>query len=93
MAIAKFTKDPDAVLDYTIDWSAWLPPGDTIVDAVATSSAPDKLVVDSTSHTTDETTVWLSGGEVGQTYDVVTHITTNDGREDDRTITIVVKEL
>jgi hypothetical protein len=23
-------KDPDAVLDYTVDWSAWLESGDTI---------------------------------------------------------------
>ncbi|TDH48493.1 hypothetical protein E2F47_23540 [Mycobacterium eburneum] len=34
-----FAKDPSAVLDYTIDWTAWLPAGDTIVSAVWTPSA------------------------------------------------------
>ena len=28
-----FTQDPSAVLDYTVDWSAWLPTSDTIASA------------------------------------------------------------
>ncbi len=92
MAIKKFTKDPNAVLDYTIDWSAWLAPGDTITDATATVS-DNSLVVDTVSFTTDDTTVWLSGGVIGESYDVTIHVTTNGGREDDRTITINMKEL
>lgn len=92
MAIKKFTKDPDAVLDYTIDWSAWLAAGDTIT-AVSASTNDASLVIDSSSFTTDETTVWLSAGIIGETYDVTVHVTTNGGREDDRTITINMKEL
>lgn len=91
MAIKKFIKDPDAVLDYTVDWSAWLPSGDTI-SAVSTSATAG-ITVDTSSYTTNSTTVWLSGGTEGTTYDVTIHITTNGGREDDRTIAIQVKEL
>lgn len=89
MAI-KFTKDPDAVLDYGLDWSAWLVTGDTITAATSTPEAG--IVVDSTSFTTTTTTTWLSGGTAGTTYLVVVHVTTDDGREDDRTLTIVVKD-
>jgi hypothetical protein len=36
MALKKFIKDPQAKLDYTLDWSAWLSPfGDSITTATA----------------------------------------------------------
>lgn len=91
MALKKFTKDPNAVLDYTIDWSAWLPDGDVLTDATATATSG--IEVDSVSRTTNLTTVWVSGGSSGSSYDVTVRVTTNGGRTDDRTITIVCKEL
>jgi hypothetical protein len=89
MAI-KFKKDPDAVLDYTLNWTDWLVSGDTIT--AATSTPDSGITVDSTSFTTTATTTWLSGGTAGTTYSVVVHVTTDDGREDDRTITIAVQD-
>lgn len=91
MAIKKFTKDPNAKLDYTIDWSAWLPDGDTIVSMTPTADAG--ITIDSSSNTVATSTVWLSGGVAGSSYDVTMHVVTNGGREDDRTITITCKEL
>jgi hypothetical protein len=88
--VARFMKDPDAVLDYKIDWSHWLPEGDTI--AASSWDAESGLVVDSNTFDDTSTTVWLSGGTTGADYAVTNHITTTDGREDDRTITIVMKE-
>ncbi|WP_458796501.1 phage fiber-tail adaptor protein [Mycobacteroides abscessus] len=91
--LGKFKKDPQAVLDYTVDWSAWLSPaGDTITDATATAS-PAGLSVDSTTTTTDEVTVWLSGGTAGSSYMVTVHITTAGGRQDDRTMQIDCKDM
>ena len=84
-----FTKDPDAVLDYEFDWSAWLGT-DTI--ATHTVTAPAGLTVDSTEATTTTVTMWLSGGSVGASYAVACHIVTAAGREDDRTVTITVQE-
>lgn len=101
MSLKKFTKDPEAVLDYTIDWSAWLAEGDAI-SAVTTTpaanaspSSTSAVNVDKTSFTTNEITVWCSGGTgvVGQSADVVVHVTTSGGRQDDRTITLTIKEL
>lgn len=88
---ARFTKDPDAVLDYQVNWFRWLIEGDFIT---AVAFDPDSgITVEDSSFTDTTTTVWLSGGTVGVTYKVVCHITTDAGREDDRTLQIAVKEL
>lgn len=83
-------KDPDAVLDYAVDWTEWLTEGETITDS--TWLVPDGLTEDSASHTTSRATVWLAGGTAGTRYAVTNRITTDQGRTDDRTITIDVKE-
>jgi hypothetical protein len=85
-----FTKDPDAVLDYQIDWSDWLPEGDTISTSVWSVGAG--LTEDSDTNTTTTATVWVSGGTVGSSYQATNHIVTAQGREEDRTIVIKVSE-
>lgn len=84
-----FIHDPDAVLDYIWDWSAWLD-SDTI--STATTTADTGITIDSTTNTTTAVTVTLSGGTAGENYDVTVHITTAGGLEDDRTIRIQVRE-
>ena len=91
MSLKKFSQDPDEVLDYTLDWSDWLPNGDVITSATATGEAG--LTVGATvSFTTTTTTVWLSGGTAGSEYDVSVHVVTTGGREGDRSITLQIKE-
>jgi hypothetical protein len=84
-----FVKDPDAVLDYQVNWAAWLG-----ADTISTSdwSAAAGITVDSESETTTAATVWLSGGTAGEEYAVRNRIVTAAGRTDDRTLTIVVEE-
>jgi len=82
-------KDPGAVLDYAIHWSAWLDT-DTITDSEWT--ATEGITVDSSSFTDTVSTVWLSGGTAGESYIVTNHITTVAGRQDDRSIKIKCKE-
>jgi hypothetical protein len=84
----KFVKDPNAVLDYQFDWSAWLPVGDTIVSHTATVSTG--LTKDSSANTTTSVTIWLSGGTAGTTYTAACKIVTTQGRTDERTIQIQV---
>lgn len=85
-----FLKDPDATLDYAIDWSDWLD-GDTIADSSWTASDGITIADDpAPSHTTTVATVWLSGGTLGGMYDVTNRITTAAGRIADRTIVIRV---
>lgn len=86
----QFIKDPQAVLDYQCNWADWLPTGDTIT---ASSWAVDSgITADSHSNTTTTATVWLSGGTDGQSYRVTNHITTAQGRTDDRTIVVKVRQ-
>ena len=87
---SSFLKDPDAVLDYMFDWSSWLQSGETI--STSTMTASTGITVDSDVATTTTTTVWLSGGTAGETYEVTNHITTSNSRAEDRTITIVCLE-
>ena len=89
--IATFGKDPNAVLDYVIDWGdEWLEAGDEI--STSTWTVPTGITKDSDTKTTTTTTIWLSGGTDGVSYDIVNRIVTTGGRTDDRTITIKVRE-
>ena len=89
MAVKSFLKDPAAVLDYQLNWSAWLD-GDTI--STSTWSAETGITVDSESETTSAATVWLSSGSPGEDYEVTNQIVTDGGRTDERTITIKVRQ-
>ncbi len=83
-----FTKDPDAVLDYAVDWTLWLA-GDEIATSDWTVPAGLNKVTD--TKTTTKATVWVSGGQAGQSYTVTNRITTTGGRTDDRSITVKVE--
>lgn len=82
-----FAKDPDALLDYSIDWSLWLD-GDTI--QTSSWSVPPPLVLSNQSHTDTMATVWVSGGTVGARYVITNHIVTAAGREDERSLIIAI---
>jgi hypothetical protein len=84
-----FVKDPNAVLDYYVDWTRWLN-GDTIATSVWTVTAG--LTVANDTHTTTAATVWLSGGTVGETYKVTNRITTTGGRTEDRSFDVKIAE-
>lgn len=89
MAIAVFIKDPDAILDYQIDWNDWLQ-GDTI--ASSSYDAPAGITVEDDSFTAQTTTVRLSGGTHGTDYELINHIVTASGQEDERSLTIQVRQ-
>jgi hypothetical protein len=84
-----FTKDPNAILDYQINWATWLGT-DTIASSAWT--VPTGLTQVSATASTTATTIWLSGGTAGTSYSVVNRIVTDGGRTEDRTLTIVVAE-
>ena len=101
MKYQKFTKDPNAVLDYATDWAGltngsgltnWLEEDETITAATVTAEAG--LTVNSSGIAADGTKVvaWLSGGTVGEVYKVTYHITTSLGRQEDKTIIISIEQ-
>ena len=82
-------KDPDAILDYGFDWAAWLG-----TDTIATSawSVATGLTEVSDTNTTTTTTVWVSGGTAGASYLCTNTITTAEGRTDERSLVVMVRE-
>ena len=84
----QFIHDPQAELDYTVDWSKWLG-ADTI--ATSTWTVESGLTTESTSNTTTSATIWISGGSAGQSYAVTNRIVTAGGRTDERTIYLKVR--
>ena len=87
--MSRFNKDPDARLDYMVDWTSWLD-GDTIANSIWI--VPLGIIYEADTHTGSTATVWLSGGSLDSSYEVVNRITKAAGRIDDRTITIRMKQ-
>ena len=89
MLAASFVHDPSAILDYYLDWTAWLA-GDTIVGsawlATGTVTISDPAVVGTV------TQVWVEGGTAGELIDLTNHIVTTEGREDERTLRLKVRD-
>lgn len=85
-------KDPNAILDYTVNWAAWLT--DSGADTISSVSwtVPAGITQASASNTTTAATIWLSGGTASQTYRVTNRITTVGGRTADRSFDVVVQE-
>lgn len=73
------TKDEDAVLTYSLDWSDWLP-ANTVITANSFSvetitGDADPLVKSSQSNTDTVATIKVSGGTSGKIYKVYNTIT------------------
>jgi hypothetical protein len=84
-------KAPAAVLDYQVDWSAWLAQGETISSAVVAGDAGITVNPSgkATTFVNGVVTFWLGGGTSGITYNVTVTVTTNS-RTDSRTIQVPV---
>jgi hypothetical protein len=90
MSLTWPVKDPNAVLDYFIDWTLWLTTGDTIDNIVWT--VPSGLTLETQTISGAKAYAWLSGGTDGVSYNILCRVTTVDGRVDDRTVSIQVSE-
>lgn len=66
-------------LDYDVDFRKWIPDGDRIMSAEASSSSESVSVTD---YIIDTPTVklWIEGGEPGETAIIRAKITTQQGR-------------
>lgn len=87
-----FVKDPQAILDYKFDWSDWLAAGETIESYTLDPQSGIAVTDDEATDSDTSVTVWLSGGSVGSAYTVGCYIVTSDGRQDERTIIVEVKQ-
>ena len=89
--MASFKKDPNATVDYKVDWTAWLA---TVSDAIASVawSATGGLVVEDDLFTANSATAFVSGGTLDEVATLTCRITTSSvpPRVDDRTLSIKI---
>ena len=87
-------KDPDATLDYLIDWgSDYL--SDDVLETSNWSVDPVEaggVAVEASSADLLVATVNVSGGIAGRRYRLTNHVVTASGRADSRSITLRVEK-
>jgi hypothetical protein len=83
-----YTKDPEAIKDYSVNWSEWLEG-----DAVETSAwdVPEGLTLVTESLEGARATVRVSGGSAGKVYTLRNTITTKAGLRDVRSLGVRVR--
>jgi hypothetical protein len=90
-------KDPDAILQYTFDWTDWLASGETIstvdfeVETITGDATPLTKSGVGTSGAGKKCEVTLAGGTAGNIYTVYNTITTDQGETERKFFRIVCK--
>lgn len=79
-------KDPQETLDYKLNWRSRILAGDKIIASEWTD--PVGITKGVNTYTDYVTTLWLSGGTVGDKYEFTNRVTTQQGRILEQTIQI-----
>ena len=94
--IPVYIHDPQARKDYTIDWGDYLKPQkladdtDALVDSRWT--VPDGITLSEQQFDDRYATIWITVTGSERLYDLTNHITTREGREDDQTIRLRIRD-
>jgi hypothetical protein len=89
-----FLKDPDAELDYRVDWSEAVPAGTSIVDSSWRVEPLEVGGVEVLAGPTDGSVAVarLRGGVPGRIYAVGNLVSFSDGSRDERSLVVRVEE-
>ena len=87
-------KDPDAVLDYSIDWGAQYLHGDALAEShwVADPAEDGGVAIAGSSFDLTHSTVQAGGGVPGRIYRLVNHVVLASGLTDSRSVTLRVEQ-
>jgi hypothetical protein len=91
------SKDVEAQLIYTFDWSQWLDSGDTIsaveYEVAARRNDPTPIIIEDEGLTANNTKTYveLSGGQVDKVYIVTAKVTTVNGLIDRRNFRVQIE--
>jgi len=92
--VKTFVKDPDARLDFAVDWTPFL--GTDTLNTVEwldpTPETDPPLEVEDGGLDDNAHVAWVTGGKLNRAYRLTSRATTGDGRIQDETIIIVVTE-
>ena len=90
------TKDTEAQLIYTLDWSEWLTAGDELTsieyEITARANDPRPLIRVDSGRVGNKTWIELKEGQVKKTYTVTAKITTLNGYVDRRHFRVRVED-
>jgi hypothetical protein len=88
-----YLKDPQARIDYAIDWSAAYLDGQAVAQSIWTVSPNEAgaISVAASSFDAQHTAVTLTGGLPGCLYRITNRITLTDGQIDERSISLRVE--
>jgi len=84
-------KDPQATLDYSFDWTAWLAGVADVISGVSYAFSGG-LVKVFESRLEGVATVVVSGGSIGSDASITCTVTTAGGRVDQRTLMINIQD-
>ena len=86
-------KDPEATLDYSVDWGAEYLSGDVLVESGWTVSPaePGGLSIVGTHFDLLRASAEVQGGIAGRIYRLTNHVVTAEGRSDSRSILVRVE--
>lgn len=91
-------KDPEEILDYTVDWTLRLEGGEIIVSSVWTVASGTVVIGDGSGSPAPSVDVagliakfWAEGGTLDETNLITNHIVTSAGREREFTGKLKIK--
>lgn len=85
-------KDPDSLIDFIVDWGDWLTNNNVDTIAASTWIVPNGVTVDHTEQSGDFTAIWLGPSSAGARVVVTNRITTLQGRVQDQSFTVIVRD-
>lgn len=87
-------KDPEAVLDYSVDWGTSYLGEDAIADSrwSIAPAEPGGVQIAASAFDAGLASVHVGGGEIGKLYRLTNHVCTAGGREDSRSIMLRVEK-
>lgn len=87
-------KDPDAILDYAIDWGAEYLDGELIAASQwhVEPAESGGVTIAGSDFSARESKVKAAGGTAGKLYRLVNEVTTDSGRIDSRSILLRVEQ-
>ena len=92
LPLPRSQKDPQATLDYVVDWSAWLEPSSNDILVSVNWIVPVGLTKSSQTNDSTTATIWLSGGALNRVYTVTCRVTTLNNRIQDYSFQLFVQD-
>lgn len=87
-------KDPDSVLDYSIDWGAEYLTDELIAASgwIVEPAEAGGVTIAGEDYSASETRVTAAGGAAGKLYRLINQVTTDTGRIDRRSVLLRVEK-